>query len=116
LFINQFKTYNLAENVPSQVFDNLDREFKFNQLYPKFSDCWKTKVFVVPKKNSTKLKWIENCITQSKLFGKTCVLLLPADTEASWFRVLTKHASEIRFIKDQLSGQNQFAYIIAIFR
>lgn len=62
---------------------------------------WKKRTFVNPPYGREIEQWIDKAI-EEKNKGNTIALLVPARTDTNWFYRLTKHATDIYFIKGRL--------------
>ena len=104
---------------PQALFDDLDREFAFTldpcsthsnkkceKHYTKEDDGlskdWSGEtVFCNPPYGRELSKWVEKCHTESQK-GTTCVMLIPARTDTSYFHNYIYGKHEIRFIRGRL--------------
>ena len=95
---------------PKAVYDELDREFRFNDdpcpLYGVFGEDglnrpWGTSTFVNPPYGREIGRWTEKARHEADL-GKTVVLLVPSRTDTIWWHRDVMRADEIRFVKGRL--------------
>ena len=95
---------------PKAVYDELDREFRFNDdpcpLYGVSGEDglnrpWGTSTFVNPPYGREIGRWTEKARHEADL-GKTVVLLVPSRTDTIWWHRDVMRADEIRFIKGRL--------------
>jgi phage N-6-adenine-methyltransferase len=107
---------------PKEIFNNLNREFKFecdvaasefNHLcdvyYTEEMDSLSLPWFDVNWCNppySNIRPWVEKAIKEHEL-GKTTVMLIPADTSVKWFKMAFDTANEVRFISGRISFINE---------
>lgn len=103
-----FKSQRLDWNTPKNVYQVLDSEFNFDfdpcPKNPKFDGLrieWGQRNFVNPPYGNEIIKWVKKGIAEHNA-GKTVVFLVASRTDTSWFHLLMKEASEIRFIKGRL--------------
>jgi site-specific DNA-methyltransferase (adenine-specific) len=110
-----------TKNTPETVFEQLNKEFKFNldaaadfknrkcKLYfnekdNAFSKNWnvlpQTIVWLNPPNGRNYKKWIQKAVKESDKC--TVVCLLPATTEADWFKEYVFARAEVRFINKRL--------------
>jgi len=105
---------------PQNLFDELNKEFDFtldpcstvenhkcNKFYTKEDDgldrSWKNEiVFVNPPYGREIGKWVEKCYKEFDGNGATCVMLIPARTDTSYFHNFIYHKAEIRFIRGRV--------------
>ena len=107
-------------STPQQLFDDLNREFRFDvdtcaggdnyklpeyyckeqdglsQDWCKFKSCWMN-----PPYGREVGKWVKKAYEESKK-GCTVVCLLPARTDIRWFHDYIYNKAEVRFIKGRL--------------
>ena len=123
---------------PQHIFDELNREFKFdldpcaNQdnhkcalYYTKEQDGlskdWKChRVFCNPPYSEI-TKWVEKCYREGMMDNTVVVMLIPSRTDTKYFHDYILHRSEIRFVKGRLKFGNAkynapFPSMIVIFR
>lgn len=95
---------------PRAVYDELDREFHFNDdpcpLYgvnesDGLGRAWGSSTFVNPPYGREIGRWTEKARYEASL-GKTVVLLIPSRTDTIWWHRDVMTADEIRFIKGRL--------------
>ncbi len=106
---------------PDDLYQKLDSEFNFtldpcatelNKKCEKFYtpeqngllQSWEGEtVFINPPFSKIK-RWVEKAYVESKIFGVTCVMLLPARTDTWWFHTYIYDVPdvEIRFIRRRL--------------
>ena len=114
---------------PKAVYDELDREFYFNDdPCPLFgvdgtdglARPWGTSTFVNPPYGRTIGLWTAKALRESFL-GKTVVMLIPSRTDTIWWHRDVMCADEIRFVKGRLkfgeaTNSAPFPSAIVVFR
>lgn len=112
---------------PQIVFDNLDKEFHFNDdpcpLYGigGLSRNWNTNVFVNPPYSNIR-PFLEKSIIELKSNSNVIVFLIPSRTDTKWWHeIVLPYATEIRFIKGRLKFGNAinsapFPSVIVVFK
>jgi len=106
---------------PKQIFSTLNWEFKFtfdvaasfqNSLCPEYytelDDALDQKWSAVnwcnpPYSNIT--PWVQKSIIEHQ-YGRTIVMLVPADTSVKWFKLAYESCNEVRFISGRISFIN----------
>jgi phage N-6-adenine-methyltransferase len=106
---------------PKVLFDNLNKEFKFNGDVAASEDNKLCKQYYGEKSNALCNYWFDSnwCNPpysdigpwiekshQQHLLGKTIVMLVPADTSVRWFKRAIETCNEARFISGRLSFIN----------
>ena len=105
---------------PSELFEELNKEFNFNVdvcALPQNAKCktfytpeddglskkWVGPVWCKPPYGRTISEWVKKANEEQKN-GNTVVMLLPARTDTKWFHeyIYNKNKVEIRFIKGRL--------------
>jgi site-specific DNA-methyltransferase (adenine-specific) len=106
---------------PQNFFDKLDKEFRFDVDACAISENAKCRKFYTPEEDGLSKDWdkttwcnppygrkigdwVRKAYYQSKKFGSTIVMLLPARTDTKWFHeyIYNKDWIEIRFVKGRL--------------
>lgn len=127
--LNTFKTLNIHESTPNDLYNQLDLEFHFTldpcPLHSDFdglSRTWTGRVYINPPYGKSIRSWLEKALNEINLKNcELCVFLLPAYTDVKWFHeIVLPNAKEIRFIKGRLKfgGHKEgapFASMIVIF-
>jgi site-specific DNA-methyltransferase (adenine-specific) len=129
---SEYKTFNVHESTPDNLYKLLDEEFHFN-----FDPCplnevveldglkidWKDSCFVNPPYGKAIKSWLEKGLLEiEKGNSKTVVFLLPSYTDVKWFHeIVIPKVTELRFIKGRLKfGKHKenapFASMIVIFK
>ena len=118
---------NTPENIrdlwqtPKEIFNKLDNEFLFicdvaasdvNSLCTNyFSESMNALTYNWDDVNwcnppySNIMPWVNKAIEQHG-FGRTTVMLVPADTSVKWFRLAYESCNEVRFISGRISFIN----------
>ena len=122
---------------PEQLFNELDREFKFdidvcasasNKKCSNYFDIsvdglkqdWQGVCWMNPPYGRGVDKWVEKAYNESQK-GATVVCLLPARTDTRWFHSFVYNKAEIRFLKGRLKfvgaeSSAPFPSMVVIFR
>lgn len=123
---------------PQGLFKELDNEFHFNLdacATPETAKCrsfytvadnalgrpWAGTVFVNPPYGRGITAWVAKAYSESQVWGRTVVMLLPARTDTSWWHDYVMKADEIRFIRGRLKfgrakNSAPFPSCVVIFR
>ena len=125
---------------PQEFYDKLNLEFNFtldpcanhsNAKCKKFftpdedglKQSWEGHtVFCNPPYGREIAKWVRKCYEESKKYNITCVMLIPARTDTTYFHEYIYHkAYEIRFLKGRLKFGNSnnsapFPSMVVIFK
>lgn len=129
-----FSSKSFEWETPKNIFDDLNREFRFTldvAATPKNTKCdffytkeqdglqqlWLGKVWCNPPYGRNIGKWVEKAY-KSKA---TIVMLLPARTDTKWFHDYIYNKAEIRFIRGRLKfggckNSAPFPSMVVIFR
>ena len=106
---------------PKTLFDTLDEEFSFttdvaasddNHLcyewftedISAFKSPWGLSNWCNPPYSNI-TPWVQEAIVESR-YGKTIVMLVPADTSVKWFKLAYESCNEVRFISGRISFIN----------
>lgn len=123
---------------PSELFEELNKEFNFNVDVCALPQNAKCKTFYTPEDDGLSKKWVGSVwcnppygrtigewvkkASEEQKNGNTVVMLLPARTDVKWFHeyIYNKNKVEIRFIKGRLKfggakNSAPFPYMIVIF-
>ena len=130
--LNLYKTFNIHEATPQNLYELLNEEFNFNfDPCPLFSKDqingldvqWKEYCYINPPYGKAIRGWLEKGLNEIKKGNtKIAVFLLPSYTDVKWFHeIVLPNANEIRFIKGRLKfskhTQNApFASMIVVFK
>ena len=125
----QFTTQKCNWHTPKALYEELDREFHFND-----DPCpeggmfgtereWGTSTFCNPPYGPSIAAWLAKGAAEARQ-GKTVVFLLPARTDTRWFHdIVLPNGPEIRFIRGRLhfkwngkEGPAPFPSMLVIFR
>jgi phage N-6-adenine-methyltransferase len=106
---------------PKEIFDKLSLEFGFNfdvaasfqnskcnEYYTELDDALDQKWGKVNWCNppySDITPWIQKAIIEHQ-YGRTTVMLVPADTSVKWFKLAYESCNEVRFISGRISFIN----------
>ena len=124
-----FLSQNVDWATPKGVYDELDREFHFNDdpcpLYGAdgadgLAREWGGVTFVNPPYGRAIGNWTRKALEEAGK-GKTVVMLIPSRTDTIWWHRDIMQASEIRFIKGRLKFGNAtnsapFPSVVVVFR
>ena len=127
--LNTYKTFNIHEKTPECLYNELNKEFKFDlDPCPLFGIIngleisWYGNIFINPPYGKEVKKWILKALNEIKLNNcKTSVFLLPAYTDTKLFHeIIMPNAKEIRFLKGRLKFSDHentapFTSMIVIF-
>ena len=104
---------------PQELFDELNREFRFQTDVCALTEYAKCEVFYTPEQDGLAQEWTGVCWCNppyGRQIGKwvkkaaesdaTVVMLLPARTDTKWFHDYILPNAEIRFIKGRLKFGN----------
>lgn len=123
---NLFSTGNIHCSTPKEFYNELDKEFHFNDdpcpLHSQtdgLSRAWGSSVFCNPPYGTAIGKWIKKGYDES-LKGSTVVMLLPSRTDTKWWHEYCMKG-EIRFIRGRLKfggskNNAPFPSVIVIFK
>lgn len=107
-FQGLFSSWRCDWRTPKNVYDQLDREFKFDfdpcPSNPEFDGLqveWGNSNFVNPPYGRHIGKWIAKGYNEYSK-GKTVVFLIPSRTDTIWWHEFIMKATEIRFIEGRL--------------
>ena len=126
---------------PQELFDELNKEFKFTldpcatiksakckKFYTKednglIQDWSNERVFVNPPYGTEIKKWVKKCYEERNK-AKIIVMLVPARTDTIYFHEFIYHKAEIKFIKGRIkfvgnqkgSGSAPFPSMLVIFK
>jgi hypothetical protein len=126
---NLYKSFNIHENTPKNLYNELDKEFHFNfdpcpsnALYDGLKIKWGEFCFVNPPYGKTIKLFLEKALEEIKIGNcKKAVFLLPSYTDVKWFHeIILPYSKEIRFLKGRIKfGEHKntapFGSMICIF-
>lgn len=127
---NTYKTFNIHEKTPDNLYEVLNNEFHFDfdpcpleSLMDGLSCKWGRRCFINPPYGKQIRIWLEKALHEIFTNNTSVtVFLLPASTDVKWFHeIVIPKASEIRFVKSRLKfGEHKqsapFASMIVIFK
>jgi hypothetical protein len=108
---NTYKTFNIHENTPKALYNQLDEEFHFtfdpcppNPSFDGLNVDWKGNIYINPPYGKAIRFWLEKALKERESGNcEVAVFLLPAYTDVKWFHeIVLPKAKEIRFIKGKL--------------
>ena len=129
---NKYKTFNINEKTPAELFNKLNEEFSFDfdpcplNPIPSFDGLaipWGKSCFINPPYGKVIPLWLNKALFEIDE-GNThvAVFLLPSSTDVRWFHeIVLPKSNEIRFIKGRIKfGEHKeaapFASMIVVFR